>query len=62
MRKYCTEATAYGNVTISVHAKPTNVLVVLNPTANKRSAQKAVNNIPINITSHYLLYCNISYI
>lgn len=43
MRTYCNEAATYGNVPIAAVAKPANVLVILNPTANKRTALETVS-------------------
>lgn len=44
MRQYCAEAVAYGNVPEPV--KPTKqILLLLNPTANKRTALKTVWNL-----------------
>lgn len=42
MRSYCEEAVRYGDVSIIAQAKPKRILVILNPAANKRSAEKTV--------------------
>jgi len=41
MRKYCEEATAYGDVAEPVTAKQKKVLVILNPVADKKSASES---------------------
>lgn len=40
MRVYCEEAAKYGDITINAQADPKRVLVILNPAANKKSAEK----------------------
>ena len=42
MRDLCTEASKYGDGTIPALVHPKKVVVIVNPAANKRSAQKAV--------------------
>lgn len=42
MRTYCEEAEAFGKATEPSAAPLKKVLVILNPTANRRSAQKSV--------------------
>lgn len=43
MRTYCAEAASYGCVTEPKTARLTNVLVIVNPLANRRTAQKSVS-------------------
>lgn len=42
MRCYCEEAAQYGDVTQDALVPPKRILVILNPTANKRSAEETV--------------------
>lgn len=44
MRKYCAEAAEFGNVTEPTETRLKKVLIILNPTANRRSAQKSVSS------------------
>lgn len=46
MRSYCDEAAQYGSLTEPTAARLQNVLIILNPTANRRGAQKAVSELP----------------
>lgn len=44
MRKYCEEAVKYGDVTEDVMIPSKRIVVILNPAANKKSAEKTVRN------------------
>lgn len=53
MRKYCEEAVTYGDVGESVTAKQKQVLVILNPVADKKSAAESVG---LSSTRRYKCY------
>lgn len=61
MRRYCDEAMKYGDVPEPVTTKQKNVLVILNPVADKKSASESVcfsaNKVTLN--SPVLLLCHL---
>lgn len=43
MREYCTEAKKYGDAKLPANGRLKKVLVVINPAANRRSAEGNLN-------------------